>query len=72
MRTVTWAGQRDLPDLGWSDLQSFSDDIVRSHQDETDRLGVEEFATHQLSLDKALEAQAPLCNGGVGNSEVST
>lgn len=72
MRTVTCAGQGDLPDSSGSDFWGSSDDTLRLPMDETDHLGVEEFANHQQLLDEAYEAQASLRNGGIGVAEVST
>ncbi len=69
MRTVTRVGRRDLPDLRGSDLRNSSNDIVGSPKDEIDHLGVEEFATHQLSLDEAPQAHAPLRNCRIGMAE---
>ncbi len=70
MRTVIWDGRCDLTDLGESDLRNSGDDIVGSAEDEIDHLGVEEFATHQLSLDTALKAHIPLRNCRIGMAKV--
>jgi len=44
--------------MGQANVRAWTDDILRVLSEDDDRLGVEEFATHHLPLDRAPEAYA--------------
>jgi threonine dehydrogenase-like Zn-dependent dehydrogenase len=44
--------------MGQANVRRWSDEILRLLEDDTDHLGVEEFATHHLPLDEAPDAYA--------------
>ncbi len=56
--------------MGQANVRRWSDDILRLLEDETDHLGVEEFATHHLTLDEAPEAYATFREKGDGMVKV--
>jgi threonine dehydrogenase-like Zn-dependent dehydrogenase len=56
--------------MGQANVRRWSDDILRLLEDETDHLGVEEFATHHLPLDDAPEAYATFREKGEGMVKV--
>jgi threonine dehydrogenase-like Zn-dependent dehydrogenase len=56
--------------MGQANVRRWSDDILRLLEDETDHLGVEEFATHHVPLDEAPEAYATFREKGDGMVKV--
>ncbi len=56
--------------MGQANVRRWSDDILRLLEDETDQLGVEEFATHHLPLEDAPEAYATFREKGEGMVKV--
>ncbi|MDQ4051332.1 MAG: glutathione-dependent formaldehyde dehydrogenase [Actinomycetota bacterium] len=56
--------------MGQANVRRWSDDILRLLEDETDHLGVEEFATHHLPLDAAPDAYATFREKGDGMVKV--
>jgi len=56
--------------MGQANVRRWSDDILRLLEDETDHLGVEEFATHHLPLDEAPDAYATFRDKGDGMAKV--
>jgi len=52
--------------MGQANVRRWSDDILRLLEEDEDKLGVEDFATHHLPLEEAPEAYRTFRNKGDG------